>query len=189
MTNASYCIVNFLKHADQALILDENGAVSVQSKPSGLVLEESFIAKLNYAASSKKTGTDSHASTAPPTQSLQVEDDLKSRSRSDSSLYKYIFKTLSRKKSAIWLFLLVLMVGSERFPGESLGVYARSQQTIITVCNIEAFMRIWLETDPGNNTYFAGYAAIGGTSIFTGSMAIGYVASRISFSHTRSQSI
>jgi hypothetical protein len=182
-------IVDFLKLADQALILDENGAISVQSKPSELVLAKSFIARLNYAASNNKTGTDSYTDATPPTQSLQVEDDLKSRSRSDASLYKYIFETMSPKKTLLLLFLLVLMVGSERFPGASPGLYVRSWQTILTMNNIEAFMRIWLETDPGNNTYFAGYAAIGGTSIFTGSMAIGYATSRASFSNTPSQPI
>ncbi len=111
--------VSFLKAADQALIFDGNGTVTVQEDPSQIALTSDFVAKMEYRDElTGKTGLDSDTENeALLEQQLDLRESLKSRSRSDFSLYKYIMATVSTWKGAAWLVCMLFMVGAERFSG------------------------------------------------------------------------
>lgn len=113
------CIVAFLKVADQALIFNANGTVTVEEDPTKIALTNDFVAKMeDQNESNEKTELHSDSENeALLEQELNLEESLKSRSRSDFSLYKYLIATASKWKGFFWLVCMVGVVGAERLPG------------------------------------------------------------------------
>lgn len=109
--------------ADQALIFDGNGAVSVESNPADVSLDDDFIAKVEHRDSAMETtagdSDGEEAPSGPP--KPEIENDLKSRSRGDASLYKYLYKTTRPWQTAIFIATTMLTVATERFPGKHVG--------------------------------------------------------------------
>lgn len=106
--------------ADQALVLDGNGALSMQQEVSELHMGDDIVTGLGGSDTNAKSemSSDSDANLLPET--LQTEADLKSRSRGDFSLYGYLSQMISRNKIIFWQVSLLVMVGAERFPGKCL---------------------------------------------------------------------
>lgn len=106
--------------ADQALIFDGNGTVSVESNPADVALDDDFIAKIEHRDSSiGKTDGDSDGegfTSSPP--KPEIKDDLKSRSRGDATLYKYLYKTTRPWQTVLFIVTTMLTVATERFPGK-----------------------------------------------------------------------
>ena len=66
-----------------------------------------------------KAGGDSDGEgvpSAPP--KPEIKDDLKSRSRADASLYKYLYKTTRPWQTALFIVTTMITVATERFPGK-----------------------------------------------------------------------
>jgi hypothetical protein len=121
-----------LESADQALIFDSNGSVNEQSNLPQAALDESFVANLHpQKASENEPEAKSDAEdVAILEQAPEANEDIKSRSGSDFSLYKFLVKGANRWQMLVFLTALSTMAFMERLPGNCLSTLVVLQQCI-----------------------------------------------------------
>jgi hypothetical protein len=90
----------------------------MQADVSELRLTDDIITGMGGADANVKSEMSSDLDENLPLETVEIEADLKSRSRGDFSLYKYLSGMISKKKTIFWLVSLLVMVGAERFPGK-----------------------------------------------------------------------
>lgn len=108
-----------MESADQALILDSNGSVKVQANPSQTDLDGAIAANLDTQKSSanKPEAKSDTEDAAILEQDLGTSEDLKSRSGSDFSLYKFLVQGANKWHLLVFLTALSTMSIMERLPG------------------------------------------------------------------------
>jgi hypothetical protein len=171
-------LAKLLKEADRALIIDDGGNISVHLAPEKLSVataEEDSTTKSDPCTQKevRPSPAGSAASSLGRAEDLEADD---VRSRGDFRLHIFFLKSTRTWMLVVWAVALVLQVATERFPGMSIPAISSFENRVLTDrSKTEVFLRIWLETDAGNNRYFIGYALIGTSSFFVSGFAFGYV--------------
>lgn len=133
--------------ADQLLVLDDNGHVAVDQSPS------KGAARAKYAQSMiSQENLQSEEEEATQQAAIRRSQELVQRPhfepatspvnsrRRSLGLYKLFFGTIGYLRTVLWCFSMLVVSAGE--------------------CAPEVYMRIWIDTDPNNNSYFIGYVAI-----------------------------
>ncbi|KAK3192622.1 hypothetical protein K4F52_001421 [Lecanicillium sp. MT-2017a] len=137
----------FMKTAHQAIIIDANGAVSVQPNASAIVLSKTYIEQL----AQQEDSVNGAVRTARANGQVTTVDTLDDGSgdqlqpKSDVSLYRYFARLTSTWKICLWLLSVAMLVATERSP--------------------EVFVRIWLDFHIANDQGFMIYVSIGASGI------------------------
>ncbi|KAG6006407.1 hypothetical protein E4U21_007073 [Claviceps maximensis] len=162
-----------LDMADHVIMLNENGNVSEKSISEVKQLGDAGFGKSTEAEDtstpngqsspdSAATSSNSHSANsgntattidvkAPSNARENSAKETSMRQRGDMSLYKFYLESIGVWAFVPWVILVALSAAWAKMPS--------------------ILMRIWLESDPNNNTWFAGFAVLGGTS-FLCSMAM-----------------
>lgn len=117
-------IASFIKAADQALIFEGDGTVTVQPQPSTLVLPSDLVTQMEQgsqpgATSNQAPDSRSVANSALPPESefLEMGAEAYVRQRGDLGLYRYFARLTSSWKIVLWAICVAFVVASERLPG------------------------------------------------------------------------
>lgn len=92
-------------------------------------------------------------------------DDIR---KGDRSLYHYYLGSVKWPLLILSLCLIVMSSVSDRTPGEH--ILNTTMTSILTIRKV-IFLRIWLEKEPENNSYFIGYAALGVSKVLFSSLS------------------
>ncbi|POR35875.1 ABC transporter, transmembrane domain, type 1 [Tolypocladium paradoxum] len=157
-------MVEHLDMADKVVCLDGNGAVSVITNPAKLATKsdfQPFVPKGGSGSNDTGPGTDSSPGQQVniPLVASQTASKAIERQRGDFTLYFFYLKSMGIVLVTLWLFIVAFSVVANKMP--------------------QIWVRIWLDNDPSNNWYFAGYAALGvsGFLSWTGGFMYGFTPS------------
>ncbi|KAJ4151482.1 hypothetical protein LMH87_012178 [Akanthomyces muscarius] len=133
--------------ADQLLVLDGNGHLTVDQSPSrdaarakyaqSMISQENLRSEDEEATEQAAIRRSEELRQRPPTE--PTVNPINSRRRS-LRLYRLFFGTIGYLRTVLWCFSMLVVSAGE--------------------CAPEVYMRIWIDVDPNNNSYFIGYAAI-----------------------------
>lgn len=117
-------LASFMKVADQALILESNGAISVLPNPSQVTLSADFIGQLRSSSTAIQSTT---MEVGPGPRSTAMTDpefgeDESIIQRVDWALYRYFLAPTSMWKVIIGLIFVALGVANELSMGELAGI-------------------------------------------------------------------
>lgn len=148
--------------ADDAFRILEDGRVSPipQSDLDALKLDAG--PQVAPIPTQHSEGTQKETGKPPSVTSKTVGDDMNNMPETkfgDFSLYHYFASPAGTARVLLWGILVLVAAIVERMPSKQSSSAAHA--TVKLTLRAVIFVRIWLDMDPQNRKYFAGYAAFG----------------------------
>lgn len=148
--------------ADDAFRILEDGRVSPIPRSDLDALRLDAGPQVEPIPTQHSEGTHTEKGKPPSTESTTDGDDMNNIPETkfgDFSLYYYFASPAGTGRVLLWGVLVLVAAIVERMPSKQSRFAANA--TVKLTLRAVIFVRIWLDMDPQNRKYFAGYAAFG----------------------------